>query len=644
MNGSFWLRRHRIGILLLAGAVIIGLIGWVCWGRRPPPQSEMEAASIVGSHGDLPPFGGEDISRRPLASIADDEYVGSHECAACHAGICESFGRHPMRQSLAAVEDARPVEDYQLGPFAPPGPWRYRAEKLGQSVWHHEQMLARPGEGAGSGAGHILYDQAVEVSHALGSGTRGRSYLIDRDGQFFVSSINWYSGSHRWDLAPGYPPENHLRFERLVREDCLFCHGGRTSPAQPDASRYAIPPFHETAIGCERCHGPGRQHVVEQRAGNARGAAAASILNPGTLDPLRRDSVCHQCHLHGEIRIPRHNRQLADFRPGQRLDEMLSVLVQPAPPTEDGALRAISQVEQLRISACFQKGGGDLGCISCHDPHAVPDAAERRDYFNHKCLTCHATQGCALAEEARAAAPAHGSCVDCHMPRSAAGGIPHTAQTDHRIRRRPVALASAPRVLDLASLEFFDGGDPGLPDWERSRARGIMLLELGSRRSDRVRIAADAERLLRQALGHAPDDIDALHALGTACLRQSRQREALECWNRVLEQRPDRLETLQAHAVLCHAIGEFEKATRSLERLLRLSPGQAEYFHLYGQLQAEAGNWDRARLVAAQAVAIDPSRPEYRELLAVALARLGRESESRRQFEIIQKITAATSH
>ena len=197
---------------------------------------------------------------------------------------------------------------------------------------------------------------------------------------------------------------------------------------------------------------------------------------------------------------------------------------------------------------------------------------------------------------------------------------------------------------DPESLTFFDGGDRRLDDWEKSRARGITLLELGIQRPDRVRIAEKAERLLREALASAPDDVESMHALGTACLRQSRQFEALEFWDRVLELEPDRLETLQAHAVLCQAIGEREKAAQSFERLLRLSPWQAQYHGRYAELLASNGDWERAMLAARDAVQIDPTRTEFRELLAVAYARLGRKRESREQLEILRKFVAAISN
>ncbi len=544
-----------------------------------------------------------------------------------------------MAQSFAPVSQATAVEDFTQATFAPPGPRHYSIERVGGRVWHHEQMLVSPAPGLPAAEPtEVIYDQAVEVDYTVGSGTRGRSYLIERDGQFFASSINWYAGAGRWDLAPGYAPENHLRFERLVPEDCLFCHAGRTSPAQPAAARYADPPFREMAIGCERCHGPGRRHIEEQVAG-ANGPEL-SIVNPAKLDQARRDSVCNQCHLHGEARIPRHGKSVADFRAGSRLDEVLCVLVQPTPPHQEGALRAVSQVEQMQSSACSIESGRSLGCISCHDPHAVPSPAARHDFFRKKCLACHGERGCALPESERQASPANDSCIDCHMPRAAAGGIPHAAQTDHRILKRPIA-GGPPVERELATLIFFDGSDQFIPRWEQARARAIALLELGSRRNDRVTIAARAEQLLQQALKQAPEDVETLHHLGTACLRQSRQRDALRFWDRVLELEPDRIETLFTHAVLCAAIGETQKSASSFERLIILSPWQPEFHGHYAELLAATCDWKPAIVAAERAIEIDPTWITYRQLLAEAYGHVGREDDRRIQIEILKKMEAA---
>ena len=42
----------------------------------------------------------------------------------------------------------------------------------------------------------------------------------------------------------------------------VACHAGRMNPIPQERNRFdEKKPFHELAIGCERCHGPGKKHI-----------------------------------------------------------------------------------------------------------------------------------------------------------------------------------------------------------------------------------------------------------------------------------------------------------------------------------------------------------------------------------------------
>ena len=98
------------------------------------------------------------------------------------------------------------------------------------------------------------------------------------------------------------------------------------------------------------------------------------------------------------------------------------------------------QVEQLESSRCFRTSQGELGCISCHDPHRLPAPSIKAAYFRERCLECHEKKGCALPLAERQARGRGEDCIACHMPRSNTTIVPHVAATDHRIhaRARPV--------------------------------------------------------------------------------------------------------------------------------------------------------------------------------------------------------------
>jgi hypothetical protein len=46
----------------------------------------------------------------------------------------------------------------------------------------------------------------------------------------------------------------------------------------------------EWNVGCERCHGPGSEHVEHPSRGNT--------LNPARMDYVRANDTCIQCHSH----------------------------------------------------------------------------------------------------------------------------------------------------------------------------------------------------------------------------------------------------------------------------------------------------------------------------------------------------------
>ena len=44
---------------------------------------------------------------------------------------------------------------------------------------------------------------------------------------------------------------------------------------------------------------------------------------------------------------------------------------------------------------------GRARCISCHDPHRLPDPGERVGYYRGRCLECHSERGCTLPPDQR---------------------------------------------------------------------------------------------------------------------------------------------------------------------------------------------------------------------------------------------------
>src|SRR5205823_5935045 len=196
----------------------------------------------------------------------------------------------------------------------------------------------------------------------IGSGSVGRSYLFSLDGFLFQSPVSYYSLAAKWDISPGYRQYRTINLTRAIETACLQCHASRLQPLAGVQNRFGRPPFLEGGVGCERCHGPGKNHVAKMISGNRTGPS--EIVNPVKLDAARRDSVCAQCHLTGAARIPRAQAKDNSYRPGALLSDHFAYFVWTG--AGSSIVGANSHFEQLQQSACKKASGERLWCGSCH--------------------------------------------------------------------------------------------------------------------------------------------------------------------------------------------------------------------------------------------------------------------------------------
>ena len=404
-----------------------------------------------------------------------------------------------------------------------------RSSGTGDREFHKETQ--RDGEG------RVVAEVEAEVTYALGSGTRGISYLLERDGRLYQSPIAWYGQTRKWDLArTGYERRN-FHFDRVIVPECLFCHANRVRPVDQAVNRYEKPIFEGHAIGCERCHGPGALHVQGQELVEGRDV---TIVNPRHLEPALREAVCEQCHLQGDYRIST-GREPFDYRPGLALSSFIAILN----ARRQGGNKVVGHVEQMHVSRCYLASSGGLGCISCHDPHAIPAPAAKTAYYKQKCLTCHDRKPCSLPDPERLARSPDDRCVLCHMPTSANSDVVHNATTDHR------DIASTPGSPHGAACHGRGraAADPLPCRSARTREAQGDVAQAGARADDGGTSHARAARaaglaqvaigLLDQALARWPGDLVALRHKGQALVILGRPTEGLRIYDAVLKAAPN---------------------------------------------------------------------------------------------------------
>jgi hypothetical protein len=629
-----------VAILVLMAATVTAVAAWLMMAKPPAAIPSAVARSGVAAAADEP---------LPRPTPRPDDYVGSRACADCHAEIFQRYQSHPMANSMATIGQEPPIETLaEEILLEPDGPQHAGHEYVVQ--WDGAQMLH--GERMRDADGELIYEQLLPVRFAMGSGRRGRAYMIDRGGWLTQSPIGWYSQGQRWDLSPGYHEDPSLRFERGIGDGCLYCHSGRVEHAADDPTRYSERVFLEESIGCERCHGPGGRHVtaMEQLAAG-EACDDCQIVNPADLDPARREAVCNQCHLAGEAAIPRFGRGLFDFRPGDHLDETLVVFVEGR--RGEGS-RAVSQVEQMQASRCYQASGQAMGCTTCHDPHWQPPAEEAVAFFDSRCATCHEGDDCSLDQPARHAHESGGSCIACHMPSEEASDVPHTAMTDHSIPRdaaRAAASRGMPRGRQGQPV-VFDEGEQRLPSRALARARGMLLATIAVD-SRSPQLAGQAAELLTPAeitpakpaevVAPLAGDVEALLSLAELFDGVGQDALTAACYASALEADPVNQTALMGLARLEQSRGRLPTALAFVDRLVAVNETVAEVHMLRAVILGGLGRWQEGIAAARQAIELDPTRIDARRWLVRACRVAGDTEQADREQAVIERMEAVAS-
>jgi Flp pilus assembly protein TadD len=564
----------------------------------------------------------ESIYRNVKPDVA---YVGDAKCAECHDAICGTYHQHPMgRSAIPAGSDT--LEHY--GPEAK-NPFRVGPYEL-NAIHGDGGMLHRISASLSDGT--KLPPREVPVQVAIGSGTRGRSYLTIEGELVWQSPIGWYSTNQRWDVSPGF--DLGYATQRPIVSECLYCHVQHYDSVSNSVNRFRDP-IHKTqlAIGCERCHGPGQLHADERSADTWKDHAIkdidTSIVNPAHLSESLQMSICAQCHLSGKERVIRRGRQESEFRPGLPFEQFATAfLAHPDAPFRN---KAVSHFDQSSLAKCRTSAGTKLLCTSCHDPHQSPEEDAAQPFYNKQCIECHIDRGCNAPLETRQAK--NDSCIDCHMPRSSSSNIPHTSLTDHRIRRDP-NTQDAKGNFDVSDIPLILFAREGLDDAEIDRDLGIALSRFAAKQAAnspfRKMALENARAKLAQSLARWPDDLDAWLALSETEKWSGDMAEALSVAQSGLKKFPRNEKLLAQVANLADAANQPELDMLNL--LVAMVPSSHDYRAKRMLAGVTLARWDQAEEDCRELLRLNPLFPSARMVLAMSLQGDGRKADARREI------------
>lgn len=176
----------------------------------------------------------------------------------------------------------------------------------------------------------------------------------------------------------------------------------------------------ELGIGCEACHGPGRDHAV------GRGDTSKIVKR------VEAD-VCGQCHggndrLTGSKLMADGTRWVVGYRPNMNLSDVKGLQLTPVDPSKTPP---DPNVNHLRIYNMWSASGHGQANKSLLNS----------SYANAECATCHTAEGIKAKAEGKEVDMAHKAqfnpitCVSCHDP--------HNSANHYQLRQEPEELCAA---------------------------------------------------------------------------------------------------------------------------------------------------------------------------------------------------------
>ena len=334
--------------------------------------------------------------------LSSAHYVGSQSCEKCHQQIYDRWKKTPMAN---VVRDPRQYPDAITPDLA---------------------------------TNNIAPFTKDQVAFVYGSLWKQR-YFTKVGDDYFPLGAQWEVKNHKWSKyhvadgtdwwVPYYPSDNS------GRPTGPLCDGCHSVGYDIQTKQVA-----EWNVGCERCHGPGSEHVAHP--------TRANTINPSALNYVAASDACIQCHSQGRpLTDPigdKHYDWPVGYNVGLNLRDFWK-LEQPSLGTQDFYYFAESTAHKNRMqgndfvtSVMYTRG---ITCFDCHDVHGTGNYAQLRKPAQQLCLDCHGPlspngpRTATLEEHTHHTQGSAGSaCIACHMPQIETEGPPNTFVRSHTFK------------------------------------------------------------------------------------------------------------------------------------------------------------------------------------------------------------------
>ncbi|MCG2616124.1 hypothetical protein LZZ85_17640 [Terrimonas sp. NA20] len=344
-------------------------------------------------------------ARHDATIITDNNgevFAGYTACAGCHKDVYEQHLRsaHFSSSAFSSADNIKGSFDAGANSFVYTRHAAIEMQKRDSSFY---QVAFEDGRET----------KARRFDITIGSGNKGQTYLYWMENRLFQLPISYFTPASQWSNSPGFP--NRIVFNRPITSRCLECHATFAKVTSPQGKEPEEFDRMQTVltISCEKCHGPGAEHIKFQQA-HPTDTVGQEIIKPGLFSRQQQLDLCASCH-GGRLRK---TQPSFSYQSGAKLTDHFIL------DTANGNAADIdvhgNQYGLLSASECFKQS--DMTCGSCHSPHG--NEKNNLKEFSRKCMTCHSESHdnfCTLAGKVKA--DLTGNCIDCHMPKQPSRAI-----------------------------------------------------------------------------------------------------------------------------------------------------------------------------------------------------------------------------
>jgi mono/diheme cytochrome c family protein len=351
----------EVRYIIRNGVRLTGMPGWA----TPHDEQSDDSWKLVLFVRSLRQLTGEEREQQS-ATARSAHYAGSQSCQKCHAQIYEHWRKTPMAN---VVRDPREHPDAIIPDLATNSVAKFTKDDVALvygSLWK-QRYFTKVGDD------YFPEPAQWDVTHRV-----WRPYFVAK-------------GTDWWE--PFYPPDN---MQRPTGPTCDGCHSVDYNIHTKQVA--------EWNVGCEKCHGPGSEHVEHPSRGN--------ILNPARMDYVAASDTCIQCHSQGRPRTSPIEGKYYDWPVGYHAGLNLRDFWQLEEHTlgettfthyADGTShKNRMQGNDFVQSVMYRRGKpADQLCMDCHGPLSLngPRTGTVEEHTHHK------------------KGSAGSSCIACHMPK-----------------------------------------------------------------------------------------------------------------------------------------------------------------------------------------------------------------------------------